>query len=58
MRAIRRGLKIDSQHLELMALYRELGMREAPVLAFLDRSNPLNQILGRIRHSFRSNGKK
>lgn len=58
VRAIRRGLKIDSQHLELLALYRELGMREAPVLPFLQRSNPLNQILGRIRHAFRTNGKK
>ncbi|HVR97137.1 MAG TPA: hypothetical protein VMW27_11020 [Thermoanaerobaculia bacterium] len=58
VRAIRRGLKIDSQHPELLILYRELGMREAPVLPFLDRGNPLNQILGRIRYALRSNGKK
>lgn len=56
--AIRRGLKIDSQHLELLALYRELGMREAPVLPFLHRSNPLNQMLGRIRHALRGTGRK
>lgn len=47
--AVRKGLKIDRNNLELQALYRELGIRQPPVLPFLARSNPLNLILGKIR---------
>lgn len=53
VKAVRSGLKVDPQNPELLALYRELGIRSLPVLPFLDRGNPLNQILGRIRHAFR-----
>jgi hypothetical protein len=53
VRAIRKGLKVDPQNLELLALYRDLGIRQEPVLSFLSRNNVLNQILGRIRAIFR-----
>lgn len=53
VRAIRKGLKVDPQNLELLALYRDLGIRQEPVLSFLSRNNLLNQILGRIRAIFR-----
>jgi monoamine oxidase len=53
IRAVRGGLKIDPHHEALLALYQELGIRSEPVLPFLDRRNPLNQILGQIRHAFR-----
>lgn len=53
VRAVRGGLKIDPHHEALLALYQELGIRSEPVLPFLDRRNPLNQILGQIRHAFR-----
>jgi tetratricopeptide (TPR) repeat protein len=53
VRAVRGGLKIDPQNPELLGLYQDLGIRSLPVLPFLDRKNPLNQILGRIRHAFR-----
>jgi hypothetical protein len=49
VRAVRKGLKVDRNNLELQALYRELGIRRSPVLPFLARSNPLNLLLGRIR---------
>jgi hypothetical protein len=52
VRAVRDGLKIDS-HPELLALQEELGIRSSPVLPFLGRENFLNQLLGRIRHSWR-----
>jgi tetratricopeptide (TPR) repeat protein len=52
VQAIRKGLKVDSQNLELLALYRDLGIRSEPVLPFLSRDNILNQILGRIRSIF------
>lgn len=53
VRAVRDGLKVDPQNLDLLTLYRDLGIRKEPVLPFLSRNNPLNQILGRIRSSFR-----
>jgi len=53
VRAVRAGLKIDSHNAGLRALYQELGIRSRPVLPFLDRKNPLNLILGQIRHAFR-----
>ena len=51
--AITRGLAIDSNNVELKALARELGVRRRPVLRFLSRDNPLNRLLGWLRHSFK-----
>jgi hypothetical protein len=48
--AIRRGLAVDRNHVELKALARELGVRRPPVLTFLSRDNPLNYFLGWLRH--------
>jgi len=50
--AIRRGLAVDARHPGLRDLQRELGQRRPPVLPFLSRSHPLNQWLGRMRHSW------
>jgi tetratricopeptide (TPR) repeat protein len=47
---IERGLKLDPTHDGLLATQRELGVRRAPVLKFLARSNPINVFLGRMRH--------
>lgn len=49
VKAVRGGLKVDPHNRELQALYTELGIRQLPVLPFLSRSNPLNQLLGKIR---------
>jgi hypothetical protein len=56
VKAVRGGLKIDRQNPHLLALYKELGIRSSPVLSFLDRKNPVNQLLGRIRHALRGGG--
>jgi hypothetical protein len=56
VKALRDGLKIDPQNAEMRKLRREIGVRSSPVIPFLDRSNPLNVLLGRIRHALR-NGK-
>jgi len=55
VRAVLDGLKVDRQHPELLGLHRELGIRAQPILPFLARSNPLNQLLGRIRHAWHGN---
>jgi hypothetical protein len=54
VRAVLDGLKVDRNNEELLALYRELGIRGLPVLPFLSRSNPLNQLLGRVRYAWQS----
>jgi hypothetical protein len=53
VKAVRSGLKVDRHDSKLIALYKEMGIRGLPVLSFLDRSNPLNVLLGRIRHALR-----
>lgn len=42
------GLDIDSNHLGLIKLHQELGVRKRKPLALLDRNNPLNVMFGRI----------
>lgn len=51
--AVEKGLAMDGQHPGLQALRQDLGLRRPPVLSFLDRGNPVNQVLGRVRHAFR-----
>lgn len=50
--SIARGLKLDPQHAGLRGLRQEIGVRKRPVLKFLGRNNPINRLLGRIRHDF------
>lgn len=53
VRAIGDGLKIEPDNQPLLELQHELGVRRRPVVAFLSRSNPVNSLLGRIRHVLR-----
>lgn len=41
------GLRLEQGHPGLIAEIRKMGLRRRPVLPFLDRSNPLNRLLGR-----------
>ena len=52
-KAILKGLKVDPDFPELVALRRSMGERQLPALPFLARSNPLNRLLGSIRYAFR-----
>ena len=52
IQAIEEGLRIDPENQDLRDYHTELGVRRAPVLAFLARDHVLNRILGKIRHSF------
>ena len=51
--SMRRGLALDRGHRGLRALAKDLGIRRAPVLRFLGRGNPLNVLLGRLRHAIK-----
>lgn len=53
VRALGEGLKIEPDNEQLLELQGEIGLRKRPVLPFLSRSNPLNLVLGRIRHVLR-----
>ncbi|HYL05456.1 MAG TPA: hypothetical protein VE075_05420 [Thermoanaerobaculia bacterium] len=50
VRAVADGLKVEPDSAPLLELRRELGVRRRPPLPFLSRGNPLNLLLGRIRH--------
>ena len=52
--AIDRGLSFSSKHAELLALQKQLGQRQPPMLPFLSRDHPVNVKLGRLAHKLRS----
>jgi hypothetical protein len=54
---IERGLKLDPEHAGLLASQKELGVRKKPIVWFLSRDNPINVMLGRLRHSMSANAK-
>lgn len=49
---IRRGLMVDPRNAALVLEWRRLGIRRAPVLAFLPRRHFANRLLGRVRGLF------
>jgi hypothetical protein len=49
-KAIARGLQAWPEHPGLRLARDEMGTRRAPVVPFLSRDNPLNRLLGRLRH--------
>jgi tetratricopeptide (TPR) repeat protein len=50
VRAILRGLELFPDDARLVAARDGLGIRRPPVISFLSRNNPLNRLLGRLRH--------
>ncbi len=52
VRAIVRGLELWPQDPRLIAARDALGIRRPPVISFLSRNNPLNRVLGRLRHKW------
>jgi uncharacterized protein HemY len=56
VRTVASGLRVEPDHTQLLELRREMGVRRSPVLPFLRRTNPLNLLLGRIRHALFSGG--
>jgi len=44
-----RGLRIQSDHREIIRSLKQMGIRRRPPVPFLDRGNPLNVFLGRMR---------
>ena len=57
VRAIGRGLELWPDDARLVAARDALGWRSPPVLRFLSRNNPLNRLLGRMRHRWRGRNK-
>lgn len=50
VKTVEEGLAIEPGNARLRWLKDELGARRSPVIPFLSRSNPLNVLLGRLRH--------
>jgi tetratricopeptide (TPR) repeat protein len=55
-RAITRGLQAWPDHPGLLGARALLGTRRAPVIPGLSRDNPLNRLLGRLRHRWAMRG--
>lgn len=55
-RAITRGLQAWPEHAGLLGARALLGTRRAPVIPGLARDNPLNRLLGRLRHRWAMRG--
>jgi tetratricopeptide (TPR) repeat protein len=45
---LQKGLRFDKQNKELLAELERLGIRKYIPLSFLDRSNPINELVGRL----------
>jgi Flp pilus assembly protein TadD len=56
VRAIVRGLELFPDDARLVAARDAMGIRRPPVLPFLSRKNPLNRVLGKIRHRWNQRG--
>ena len=54
--AFQEGLKFDSRSRDLLSEIKAVGLRKAPVVPFLGRSNPINKYLGKLRHDLKKRG--
>jgi len=46
--ALNKGLKFDKQNVDLQKEIQKMGVRKSTPIPFLDRSNPVNAILGKM----------
>ncbi|MFA5073326.1 MAG: hypothetical protein WC539_05455 [Nitrospirota bacterium] len=46
--AFKQGLVYDHEHAGLLKEVKKMGTRKTPPLSFLDRSNPVNKLLGKM----------
>lgn len=53
VRAFRRGVRVDASYQVFYDLLDQFGQREKPVLPFLRRNHPLNNVLGKLRSEVR-----
>lgn len=53
LEAFNAGLKADPESSDLLWEIKKLGLRQAPPVAFLKRSNPINKYIGMLLHSLR-----
>lgn len=48
--SVAEGLELRSDHRRLLELRRRIGVRRPPPIRFLRRTNPLNVVIGQLRH--------
>jgi predicted Zn-dependent protease len=52
-KALMRGLRLQPDHVGIIQQLRRMGIRKRPPLPILDRSNPVNVFLGKMRNGAR-----
>ncbi len=55
--ALERGLAVDPGNPPLRKLRESIGVRRSPVVRFLDRDNPVNVSLGKVRRKLEKQGR-
>jgi tetratricopeptide (TPR) repeat protein len=50
LEVVERGLRVSPGDVDLCRMRRMLGVRQAPAVPFLHRSNPVNRWVGKLRH--------
>jgi tetratricopeptide (TPR) repeat protein len=55
LNAFKDGLQFDSSNSELLSEIKSLGLRKGRVIPFLDRGNPINKYLGKLRYNLQKN---
>ncbi len=53
VRWVEKGLRYEPRNRRLIEIRESLGLRRRPPLPFLDRSNPVNVMLGQLLHRYR-----
>lgn len=51
--ALRKGLALDRENMEIRSELERMGVRRPPVFPFLDRRNPANKVAGKVLHRLR-----
>ena len=52
-KALMRGLRLQPDHTAIIQQLKRMGIRKKPALPILDRSNPVNVFLGKMRNGAR-----
>ena len=47
--AFRKGLALDPKNSDIVRELKKMGVRQKPPVSFLDRSNPVNKLMGKLR---------
>jgi tetratricopeptide (TPR) repeat protein len=57
VQSLQKGLAYDRENKDVLWEMKKLGVRRAPAVPYLERSNPVNKYIGMLLHAFRKDSK-